>query len=250
MWVAVGVLAVGVALAFAIVVPRLGGGDVPAPLGHPELDLGVPVLRWSTNDLGRDLHVHTFMPETPAHGVVLFLHGARGNPGQYEEQAEEVAVAGWIGAPVEYTTFAEGASSEDMATEARQLLRWVRGQTVDLGIRPDRVVLVGASAGGRMALATLEIPPDAPDALVLLNPAAGADRLTTDGARPRALVLHAADDRQVPIATAAELCDAYGPTCSFTEYPDGGHGFFQREPHRASTIAQLLDLLATLEESP
>lgn len=39
-----------------------------------------------------------------------------------------------------------------MVADARRAVAWVRGHVADLGIESDRIVLVGGSAGGHLAL--------------------------------------------------------------------------------------------------
>lgn len=151
--------------------------------------------------------------------------------------------------------------------DAQQALRFVRDRAEEYGIRPDRIGIMGFSAGGHLAATAatqFSRLADAnersttsvrPDFLALLYPVisftpelmhAGsrknllgetptaaedlrfsAEKSVSD-ATPPAFLVHAADDKSVPVGNSLafyEACLAHGVPVEMHLYPGGGHGF-------------------------
>ncbi|MGB3801204.1 MAG: alpha/beta hydrolase, partial [Lewinella sp.] len=151
--------------------------------------------------------------------------------------------------------------------DAQQAIRMVRRGASDYGVDPDRIGIMGFSAGGHLAATaatqfwrnadptetdTTSVRPDfaaliypvisfdstithagSRNNLIGESPAAGlvelfsADRQVTADTPPSFLV-HAADDRAVPVANSLryyERCIQHGVSVEMHLYPGGGHGF-------------------------
>ncbi len=246
------ILVVGAAAVVLVVgVVELRGRGLPDPIGYPEYDIGARVEVYESNP-SRDLHVHILQPDTPGPvGAVLFFHGARGAPGQFEGQAIAVRDAGMVAILVEYTTFAEGASSADTVVQGRRVVQWVRSHASALGVDPHRIAVAGASAGGRIAVGTLEegaagsVRASA-DALLLFNPAIAPEYPPANLPAPPTVVFHGEADRQVPVETARRFCTSIGDRCRIETYSGGGHGFFNTDPEYSATLDSSLAFLLDL----
>jgi acetyl esterase/lipase len=92
----------------------------------------------------------------PPSGVaVVYLHGS----GYYVFDKDfltrplfrHLAAQGHVVVDVAYRLFPE-TDVAGMVADAKRAVAWVRGHVADLGIESDRIVLVGGSAGGHLAL--------------------------------------------------------------------------------------------------
>lgn len=138
---------------------------------------------------GTDLRLHVFTPpgqkagaKTPA---AIFFYGGGfvfGDVRRYQTQATHLALLGMVTILVDYRVRCRNNSTiMDSVSDGKSAVRWVRGHAAQFGIDPDRIAVVGSSAGGQMAAATalipgFEDPKDPkidvrPNALVLYNPA-------------------------------------------------------------------------------
>ncbi len=117
-----------------------------------EVEVKKDIIYASSN--GRDLHLDIFKPkevEGPL-PVVIYVHGGGWLWGQKEnmwEEAAELASNGYITATVEYRLAKERiypAAIDDI----KAAVRWLRANSVEFGIQPDRIGAVGRSAGGHL----------------------------------------------------------------------------------------------------
>lgn len=152
--------------------------------------------------------------------------------------------------------------------DVQRAVRLVRSRAADWGLDPARIGVMGFSAGGHLAAASLTRHDDAvydvvdahdaasarPDIAVLgyavmtVRPRPG---MTVDGPWTRPLnervrpglaptfILHAADDRTVPVSNSLAMFQALKAADVPTEmhiYQDGGHGFgFSLPPERPAS---------------
>ncbi len=218
---------------------------LPDPVGYPELDVGADIVQWGSND-ERALHLHLVKPDSPAASplrALLFVHGARGNPGQFTTQADAFAAAGGIGVLVEYSTFAEDADSQDQSEDLFDVVRYVRANADDLGIDPDHITVAAASAGARAATRALtdnDDPSAVPNAFVWLNPSVGLERWPEGTPSLPTLLLHGDADALVDVESVLDLCTSMGDNCSFEISADGGHGFFNEDRYRGEVTASFV----------
>ncbi len=105
----------------------------------------------------RELRLDLVGPEgvsVPTRTAVLMVHGGgwvQGERGMLMPLAGQLAALGFLAVPVEYRLVPEApwpAQRDDVVAAAR----WVADNAGRLGIDPDRIVLLGCSAGGHLAM--------------------------------------------------------------------------------------------------
>jgi acetyl esterase/lipase len=110
---------------------------------------------------GLDLKLDIYRPDGPPNGLaILFLHGGGWRGGAKEMMrpvARAMAEHGFVGLPAQYrvTTQAPWPAQID---DVRTAIGWIRQQSDQLGIDPDRIVLWGSSAGAHLALLAAGTP--------------------------------------------------------------------------------------------
>jgi acetyl esterase/lipase len=213
------------------------------------------------------LELHVFQPagqgdtRTPGPALLLFHGGGwqSGSPDQFYPQCRHFSRLGLTCISAGYRIASvHGSSPADALQDARDAMRYLRRHAVALGIRPDRIVAGGGSAGGQLAaaLGTAVPLPDPghdaavstrPDALVLYNPMLDlspglpdhervaeqwqdlSPQQHVDGRLPPTLILVGDADPEVAVATVAKFCAAVvaaGGDCETRVHAGAGHGFF------------------------
>ena len=103
---------------------------------------------------GRELHAHIHRP-TEANGAgVLMIHGGgwrRGSKAMMPPQANALAKHGFTCVAVEYRLTPE-APWPAQIHDVKAAMRWFRANADSLGVRSDRISVLGNSAGGHLAL--------------------------------------------------------------------------------------------------
>ncbi|MGE0543701.1 MAG: alpha/beta hydrolase fold domain-containing protein [Dehalococcoidia bacterium] len=105
---------------------------------------------------GRELRCDVYTPSgltEPARGVVL-LHGGgwrAGERGAMRGYGERLAKAGLVGVAPEYRLTPESAWPAQIH-DVKAAIRWMRANSAALGIDPERIALLGRSAGAHLAL--------------------------------------------------------------------------------------------------
>lgn len=85
----------------------------------------------------------------------LFIHGggwASGDKSVYKQSCLNMAESGFVAATMNYRMFQQGATFVEMLEDIDLALTKLKEQTLDDGIEIDKVVLMGASAGGHLSL--------------------------------------------------------------------------------------------------
>ena len=233
----------------------------------------------------RQLHLHIFEPEghqpTDKRPVFLAIHGGGwtgGNAQGFYPFARHFAEQGMIGISLEYRLRNEtqGTTVFDCVQDARSAVRWIRQHAGELGADPVKIVAMGGSAGGHLAVSTAlfhEVnentdPTDIsarPDALVLMYPvidtsadgygqAKIGDRWrelspvhNVRGSLPPALILHGTGDAVTPYAGALkfhEQSKAAGNDSTLITFPGGRHGYIIFDPDEyKQALEQMTDFL-------
>ena len=198
--------------------------------------------------------------------VVFFFGGGwqNGNVHQFEQQCRFVASKGMIAMAANYRVASRNQSTPvDAVEDAKSAMRWVRLHAGELGVKKNKIVAAGGSAGGHLAVSAALIDGlDAkgektkisavPNALVLFNPVInttadgfGSERLgdmaeTVSPAHhvtaklPPTLIFHGTADNTVPFDNIADFQAkmlASGNTCYVVPFKDQGHGFFNYGRH-------------------
>lgn len=90
-----------------------------------------------------------------AHPLVVFVHGgawAYGDRNEYDGTIETVAANGFVAASVDYRLAGEaGNYFPTPVQDVRCAIRWLRDNAATYAIDPERVAIVGGSAGGHLA---------------------------------------------------------------------------------------------------
>ncbi|MCP4853338.1 MAG: alpha/beta hydrolase fold domain-containing protein [Fuerstiella sp.] len=222
----------------------------------------------------RKLHLHIFEPErhrpTDRRPVFLAIHGGGwtgGNAPGFYPFAAHFAEEGMVGISLEYRlrNDRDGTTVFDCVRDVRSAVRWIRNNADSLGIDPARIVAMGGSAGGHLAVSTAlfdrvnEESDQAdvsarPDALILMYPVIDTsaegygqkkigDRWrelspvhNVRGELPPALIFHGTGDAVTPYVGAKTFHDlsiAAGNTSTLITHPGGRHGYiiFDRDEY-------------------
>lgn len=132
-------------------------GTLSAPMLLPSLTANAStkrVLNYGANDL--DWYPAKTNPQNAP--IIIFVHGgawALGNRGQVGAKARYFTNAGYHFASVTYTLFPR-ANAQTQALQVGQAVNWIHSNASRLGADPDRIALMGHSAGCHLSsLATL-----------------------------------------------------------------------------------------------
>ena len=209
--------------------------------------------------------------------LVLFFGGGwiRGRVTQFEKACSYFSKRGMITITVDYRVSSRQKTTPfEAAQDGRSAMRWVRKNAVRLGVKSDRIVAGGGSAGGHLALATAFLDhinepgedtfvSSKPSALVLFNPVTktteggyGYDRLGDRGkflspveyvrpGAPPAIIFHGEADTTVPIQNAEEFCQRMtdaGNICELHRFPGKKHGFANDVPGNEAVYNEVMDL--------
>ena len=133
---------------------------------------------------------------------------------------------------------------KEALADARRAFRLIRNRAKEYNINPDNIGIMGFSAGGHLAL-NLAIHSDThkanakdkidstsckPDFIVLMYPQADslAEKRFLSQKIPPTFIIHAADDKTVPVSTSIELFNnlrSINVPVELHIFEKGGHGF-------------------------
>jgi len=215
--------------------------------------------------------------------IVFFFGGGwvGGSPGQFQTQSEYLATRGMVGFRVEYRVIPKGDKGPPVVccADAKSAIRYVRAHAAELGVDPQRIAAAGGSAGGHLAaftgmVAGLDDSQDdfkisaKPNALVLFNPVfdngpeggwgnarvaervqefSPAHNISADD--PPAIIFLGREDKLIPVATVERFqarMKAVGVRCEAYFYEKQGHGFFNKDPFKTTTLIEADKFLASL----
>jgi acetyl esterase/lipase len=114
----------------------------------------------SVNDRTLKLDVFRRAEEPSPVPGVIFVHGGAwsgGDKSLYHYYASRIAAEGYVGISVGYRLSGE-APFPAAAQDVHRAVRWVRKHAADYSIDPDRLYLVGGSAGAHLALLAAYAP--------------------------------------------------------------------------------------------
>lgn len=127
-------------------------------------------------DEARNLWVREYRPSSlaPPFPAAILVHGgcfAGGSPRAMESWGETLADAGIAAFALRYRLTSEGGRFPGAVEDVRCAIQDLRSRSVSLGIDPDQIVLIGASAGGYLAAMAAASPP-----AWIADPKCGAER--------------------------------------------------------------------------
>ncbi len=109
-------------------------------------------------ETGDDLLADLWQPAvgTPRTGLgLIYVHGGGWRIGDKDEWTRpffrRLAGQGHVALDIAYTLWPR-AGIPEMVSEVKQAVLWMKGRGADYGVDPERVVLMGGSAGGHLAL--------------------------------------------------------------------------------------------------
>ncbi|MBI5381796.1 MAG: alpha/beta hydrolase [Opitutae bacterium] len=198
-------------------------------------------------------------------GLVAYHGGgwAAGSPRSMYPYAGWATDHGMVGISVQYRRFKPKTELTvfECVKDARSAMRYVRSHAAELGLDPQRLIAIGSSAGGHLAVATalfdeVNDPGDdlkvscRPDALILLWPVIDTSTEGYGNAKigerwrelsplhqvrpglPNTFLAHGTADATVPFKGAEAFHQAMlkaGNRCDFVVGPDGGHGYMMKD---------------------
>lgn len=106
-----------------------------------------------------DLYVPLEMPEDRRVPAVIIIHGGGFNDGDKDRRREvtigaHLARRGYVGMSIDYLLWSKGIKNPTWPRnlqDAKTAVRWLRANADRLGIDPERIGVIGGSAGGNLA---------------------------------------------------------------------------------------------------
>lgn len=103
----------------------------------------------------RQMHLDLFQPKELAKPlpVLVVIHGGgwqKGDKSKFRAMAQQLALKGWITAAIEYRLSGE-AQFPAALHDCKAAIRWLKANAKQYHIDPNRIGLVGGSAGGHLA---------------------------------------------------------------------------------------------------
>ncbi|GAA4453322.1 hypothetical protein GCM10023189_18180 [Nibrella saemangeumensis] len=134
---------------------------------HPDIRIAAPALPPTVqanlnvvycNQNGRDLHIDAFYPVNQSTNrnqlpAVLLIHGGGWRSGDRSQQipmAQQLATNGYVAVTAEYRLSTE-ALYPAAVHDLKAAIRWLRTNAREYNIDPDRIAILGCSAGGQLA---------------------------------------------------------------------------------------------------
>jgi dienelactone hydrolase len=115
--------------------------------------------------------------------------------------------------------------------DGREAIRLIRQNAAAYGIRPDRIGIIGFSAGGSVVMRTIKGPPETRPNFAAAIYAADANGEAPPAGAPPLFIAVAADDQSVGYRRSLELFDAWRTADVPVElhiFQTGRHGFGKR----------------------
>ncbi len=214
---------------------------------------------------GGNLTMTFYIPQVPGSAklpaIVFFFGGGwvSGSPSHFQMQAEYLASRGIVAVCPDYRTkSSHNTSPFECVKDAMSAMRFLKTNSANFRIDPDKIVAAGGSAGGHLAACTalindvneegddLDVSP-VPFALVLFNPVVdtgkrgyGQKKMAGNEfdispvhhvktGTPPTLIMHGKADTTVPyenVVRFKQVMKQAGNSCKLKGYKKQSHGFF------------------------
>lgn len=172
-------------------IPIIQMNDAAVPEGV-ELAKGIEVKQTEEKKLTLDLYHHPGA-ESPS-PLLVFIHGGGwkgGKPADYHYYCVKFAALGYTVATISYR-FSQEAKFPAALEDVNDALRWLRGHSEQYRFDPDRIALIGGSAGGHLSMLAgytwSEMGADGKSPIKAVVNLYGPADLTTDFAKGNPLV--------------------------------------------------------------
>ena len=239
------------------------------------------ILVYKETDTGPlELFVTKAAPSEELIPAVLWFHGGGGNqkPGQFKEFANALALIGVTSFEVAYATATDWAAEEKDVSKAiknaKTAFRYVKENSAEWGVDPERIMAGGGSFGGWLAACLGTVPKynDEADDLtistlprlnILFNPIVARSFFELPEAAPidfvsettpATVIFNGTFDFIAPITECYQYqskLKKLGVTCEVLHYSDMRHGFFNyaggRNPYFYKTLGDLMLFLKSAE---
>jgi len=229
---------------------ELNGAEILVYKTVDEFDLKLSIIRPDDYKKGR------------AYPTIIFFFGGGWNGGnvhQFEQHCHYLAKRGMVAITANYRVKSRNNSTPfDAVADAKSVMRYIKKNAKSLGVKKNKIVASGGSAGGHLAASTAMIPgyddpyddtkiSTMPNALILYNPVIntteegyGSGRLGDKAESlspahhvvpklPPTLIFHGQEDTTVPFSNVEDFqskMEAAGNTCYLVPFAGVGHGFF------------------------
>ena len=130
------------------------GAPIAVPDGVRER-IGIEYGRVGDRPLLLDLYEPVQASEVPRPGII-FIHGGGwrgGDRSDYKYYTVRFADRGFVAATIGYR-FQQEAAFPAAVEDAKCAVRWMRANAEELGVDPNRIAVIGGSAGGYLAMMT------------------------------------------------------------------------------------------------
>lgn len=224
---------------------------------------------------GFDLDAHIFYPPDwqpkDRRPAIVFFHGGswyQGKPDWMFSSCQKYACFGLVAIAPEYRLYdRHGTSPLECISDGKSLVRWIRENSADLGIDPQKIAAYGFSSGGHLVacsalLDILDEPQEdssvssAPNLMIFssscfdptldnwfvrqvrerFNPESCSPNHNVRPGMPPSLVIHGSDDKMCPFWTAesfTEQMQKAGNQCKLVPLEGAEHFYFLNDNYRA-----------------
>lgn len=265
----------------ALCATLVGAACIPMPVGR-FADMTATVKRTNsiTYTMSIDEHgivqaqqLDLFVPTTKGSSrpAIVFVHGGGFTSGSRAEQAgfaRDFAARGYVTATIDYrvregefiwfnTPIDEAMSAVvDARRDAQDSIRWLRRNAGRYGVDPERIAIVGYSAGAITALGVAQHSDDAivaPDESAAVCLAVSISGAALEGPIDRTdapmVLLHGADDIVIPTRLAHETAwkaAAVDRLARYIEFPAATHmlPFERSDEVTAAMVGEIRDRVA------
>jgi acetyl esterase/lipase len=222
-------------------------------------------------------------PEGPSRKTgLIFIHGggfATGNRGQMQGYCNLLAQGGFPSVTIDYRLTSAGHAYPAALEDVKSAVRWMRGNAGSLGIDPGKIVLIGYSAGGTLALSAgledqriagivsaagisdlararaqtpFEQLRNDIDAYLKGQSAAAASPISrVNRGDPPVFLFHGVQDRLVPVEQSVLMSRALqrvGVPVLFRTFEDAGHEIMLPNKHLKTLLGEMTRFLVGIDE--